>query len=425
MFKNDRENVIPVWKTYAAWGKTSSLLRNVCAASECIAGPSMMTAGYMEAEKRVGIAHYLPSCQGFWLYATKLLAAVLAALLSARAVPGAASLATVPRGTRHKGDSGDLQGAVPGTLARSYRQAHFPVPRAGSRAAGDLPWACRCAPAAGDPLWGHKANPELGVYGKQASIVLNSRVLSPPANPYRLWHACRVQETARKTIAEAQPLLTPPHAKGLSTGPRAPAGAEQPGGLTYLHLPDDVPICRISNAVRKHNTLHNFHKHMQYIKGYTKSTFAGSPRSCQTPCVGAEPVLAAGVPGSTAALAGPRQVAAQETHCTGCAAKPPYQQRLPYALSLNLQLCFCLTSDPNSDTGIRFMFYMINTYFTEHLCGRLGSPAHWFSGMCRQKFWKEPPHRPGGNLQVNSNVTCVTAVRGAGPRTIQPSVPLQ
>ena len=181
----------------------------------------------------------------------------------------------------------------------------------------------------------------------------------PPTNPYRHRHACKIQETAQETIAEAQPPLTPPHAKGLSVGPHAPDRAEQPRGLTYLRLLDDPPICRISNAVREHNTLHNLHKRMQYIKCYTKSTFAGSPDSCQTPCVGAEPVLAA-----------------QETHCTGCAAKPLYWQgyHVP-CLSLNLQLCFCLTSDPNSDMGICFMFYMINTYFTEHLHRKPGSAA--------------------------------------------------
>lgn len=36
-------------------------------------------------------------------------------------------------------------------------------------------------------------------------------------------------------------------------------------------------------------------------------------------------------------------------------------------LTWNLQLCFCLSSDPNSDVGMCFMFYTINTYFTEHL----------------------------------------------------------
>lgn len=33
-----------------------------------------------------------------------------------------------PRGTRHKGGSGDLQEAAPGTLAGSYRPAHCPAP---------------------------------------------------------------------------------------------------------------------------------------------------------------------------------------------------------------------------------------------------------------------------------------------------------
>lgn len=99
----------------------SPLLRNVRAALEQTAGRSAVIAGYGEAGKAVEIAHHLPSYQGFWLDATKPPTAVLAVLLSARTVPAAASLATVPGGTRHKGGSGDLQGEVPGALARSYQ----------------------------------------------------------------------------------------------------------------------------------------------------------------------------------------------------------------------------------------------------------------------------------------------------------------
>ena len=110
-----------------------------------------MTAGYVEAEKGVEIAHYLPSYQGFWLHATKPPAAVLAVLLSPHAVPGVASLATVPGGTWHKGGRGDLQGAAPGALACSYRRAHCLAPCAGSHAAGDLPWTHHHAPTVGYP----------------------------------------------------------------------------------------------------------------------------------------------------------------------------------------------------------------------------------------------------------------------------------
>lgn len=288
---------------------------------------------------------------------------MLAALLSARAVPGAASLATVPRGTQHKGGSGDLRGAVSGALAHSYRRAHCPAPCAGSCAAGDLPWARHRAPAAGHPPQGHKAYPEPGVYGEQALFQIH--VSHPPANPYRHWNACGTQETARETIAEAQPPLTPPRAKGLSTGPCAPAGTKHPWGLTYLRLLDDPPICRISNAVREHNTLHNFHKHMQYIKCYAKSTFAGSPHSCQTARVGAEPALAASTPGSTGALGGPWQAAAQETHCTGCAAKSPYWQRLPYALFV-FKFATVLLFDFRSKFRYGNMLYALHEKYVFH-----------------------------------------------------------
>lgn len=147
-----------------------------------------MAAGYMEAEEGVEIPHYLPSCQGFWLHATKRPAAVLAVLLSAHTVRGPAPLPLFPEGPGTKVAVVIAGGGAwrAGTLLSAHT-----LPSSLRR------WGCaeaqHCAPAVGDPPGGRKANPEPDVYGEQASACIHIPYI---ANLYGHQHTCKTQETA-------------------------------------------------------------------------------------------------------------------------------------------------------------------------------------------------------------------------------------
>lgn len=103
-------------KNICCWRKDIIIAKKFCAASERIPGPSTATAGYVGAEKGAERAHYLPPARGFSNVRPKPPAAALAALLSAHAAPGAASLATVPRGSGTK---------VAAAICRGWRPAHW------------------------------------------------------------------------------------------------------------------------------------------------------------------------------------------------------------------------------------------------------------------------------------------------------------
>lgn len=175
-----------------------------------------------------------------------------------------------------------MQGVAPGALARSYRHTHCPAPCA----AGDVQ-----RPSTVPPLWETR---------REAARQIPSQMFM--ASKHQLAFTSPTSQIFTGTSTPAKPKRQPEKKLlWLSSAMACPCRRakhgivcpRQPGGLTYLRLLDDPPICGISNAVREHNTLHSLHKQKQYIKHSTKSTFAGSPRSCQTPSVGAEPVLAA------------------------------------------------------------------------------------------------------------------------------------
>lgn len=141
--------------------------------------------------------------------------------------------ATVPRDPAQRW-RWRLREAAPGALAGSYRSALPAAPRPPGCLPSDRKAGC---------LW-------------RANVVLHSHL---------------------------PPLQTLPGA--AKRCPKATASLSR--GLTYLHPPDEPPICRGSNAVRERSAAHSCHKRMQHSKRCAKSTLAGSPHPCRTPCVGA------------------------------------------------------------------------------------------------------------------------------------------
>lgn len=136
------------------------IAKKFCAASECIAGPSTVTAGYVGAEKGVERAHYLPPARGFGnMQPSRPQPRWQRSYLHVQCL----ALPPLPPspGERHKGGRGDLQGMAPGALAHSYQRAQCPAPRAGSRVAADLPWAHR-RPRSGTPSVRPQSEPPAG-----------------------------------------------------------------------------------------------------------------------------------------------------------------------------------------------------------------------------------------------------------------------
>lgn len=117
-----------------------------CAASECIAGPSTVTAGYMGAEKGVERAHYLPPARGFGnMQPSRPQPRWQRSYLHVQCLVRPPSPPSP--GERHKGGRGDLQGMAPSALAHSYQRAQCPAPRRLPRGCGS---AVGSPPA---PLW--------------------------------------------------------------------------------------------------------------------------------------------------------------------------------------------------------------------------------------------------------------------------------
>lgn len=128
-----------------------------------------------------------------------------------------------PQGDRHKGGRGDLQGMAPGALARSYQRAHRPAPRTAPRGRGAAPGSPR-----------HRAGtPSVRPQRKPSWVFMASRhclkfARPPTINPYRHWHACRIQERRKEAPRLSSPTDTSP-CRGAERRLRART-------LTYLCL---------------------------------------------------------------------------------------------------------------------------------------------------------------------------------------------
>lgn len=129
-----------------------------------------------------------------------------------------------PQGDRHKGGRGDLQGMAPGALARSYQRAHCPAPRTAPRG---RPAAPGSPPA---PLWDtlREAAKKTPSWVFMASRHCLKFARPPTINPYRHWHACRIQERLKEALRLSGPTATSP-CRGAERRLRA-------RGLTYLCL---------------------------------------------------------------------------------------------------------------------------------------------------------------------------------------------
>lgn len=299
---------------------------------------------------------------------------MLAALLSAHAVPGAASLTSIPRGSGTK---------VAAVICRGWRRAHWHAliseRTAQPCAAAHLPGARRPRSAGGQPPWGRTANPQLAVCGGQALFGIRMSPPFPDTNPYRHWHECKMQESSRNECWGPAP-LRPRCAEGLSPG--------SAWGLTYLCL--WVTLRSDGWAALLAST--TLGTTLQYMARHTKA---------HLPCAGAS--------------------AHRARHGQECC-RP--------RLTWNLQLCFCLSSGPHSGVGMCFLFYTTNPCFTEHLHREPVSTAPYqhadFWHVQAEVLEKASFFRMAVNVQVNSNITwVVTAVGGARAQTTQARVPLQ